>query len=34
MSGPVVLHGGGEFEAGDEPCLAAMVERAARHAGG
>lgn len=33
MSGPVVLHGGGEFEAGDEPCLAAMVERAARHAG-
>jgi len=33
MSGPVVLHGGGEFEAGDEPCLAAMVERAAHHAG-
>jgi triacylglycerol lipase len=34
MSGPVVLHGGGEFEAGDEPCLEAMLELAARHAGG
>ncbi len=33
MSGPLALHGGGEFEAGDEPCLAAMLERAARHAG-
>jgi cyanophycinase len=34
MSGPVALHGGGEFEAGDEPCLAALLELAARHAGG
>jgi cyanophycinase-like exopeptidase len=34
MSGPVALHGGGEFEAGDEPCLVAMLERAARRVGG
>ena len=33
MSGPVALHGGGEFAAGDEPCLEVMLELAARHAG-
>jgi cyanophycinase len=33
MSGPVALHGGGEFEPGDEPCLAAMLELAAHRAG-
>jgi cyanophycinase-like exopeptidase len=32
VSGPVVLHGGGEFEAGDEPCLTAIVEHATRAA--
>ena len=30
MSGPVALHGGGEFLPGDEPFLRAMVELAAR----
>jgi cyanophycinase-like exopeptidase len=34
MSGPVALHGGGEFTAGDETCLGALLELAARHAGG
>jgi cyanophycinase-like exopeptidase len=34
VSGPVALHGGGEFEAGDEPCLAALLARAARRVGG
>ncbi len=33
MSGPVALHGGGEFLAGDEPFLAALLEVAARRAG-
>ena len=32
MSGPVALHGGGEFQAGDEPFLAALLD--ARRAGG
>jgi cyanophycinase-like exopeptidase len=34
MSGPVALHGGGEFTAGDEPCLEALLELAAGHADG
>lgn len=25
MSGPVVLHGGGEYEAGDEPCVSTVL---------
>ncbi|MEO8570714.1 MAG: Type 1 glutamine amidotransferase-like domain-containing protein [Chloroflexota bacterium] len=29
MTGPVALHGGGEFRAGDEPFLAALLELAA-----
>ena len=29
MSGPVVLHGGGEYEAGDEACVSAVLELAA-----
>ena len=34
MSGPVALHGGGEFTAGDQACLEALLELAAIHAGG
>ena len=34
MSGPVALHGGGEFLAGDEAFLAALLELAARGTGG
>lgn len=34
MTGPVALHGGGEFQAGDEPFLAALLDRAKRRAGG
>jgi len=34
MSGPVALHGGGEFLAGDEPFLAALLHAAASRAGG
>jgi cyanophycinase-like exopeptidase len=34
MSGPVALHGGGEFQAGDEPFLAALLDRAAKRVGG
>ena len=34
MSGPVALHGGGEFLAGDEPFLAALLDAAAPAAGG
>lgn len=33
MSGPVVLHGGGEFEAGDEACISAVLALAAERAG-
>lgn len=33
MSGPVALHGGGEFLPGDEPFLAALLERAAARIG-
>jgi hypothetical protein len=33
MSGPVALHGGGEFLAGDEPFLAALLDIAAALAG-
>jgi len=33
MSGPVALHGGGEFLAGDEPFLAALLDAAAPGAG-
>lgn len=32
-TGPVALHGGAEFQAGDEPFLAALLEIAARRAG-
>ncbi len=31
MTGPVALHGGGEFRAGDEPFLGALLELAAAH---
>jgi hypothetical protein len=34
MSGPVALHGGAEFLAGDEPFLAALLELAAARVGG
>jgi len=34
MSGAVALHGGGEFLAGDEPFLAALLDAAAGRAGG
>jgi hypothetical protein len=34
MSGPVALHGGGEFLAGDEPFLAALLDVATGRAGG
>lgn len=34
MSGPVALHGGGEFLPGDEPFLAALLGRAVERAGG
>ena len=34
MSGPVALHGGGEFLPGDEPFLQALLEVAARRTGG
>jgi len=33
VSGPVELHGGGEFEAGDEACLSAVLALAADRAG-
>jgi hypothetical protein len=33
MSGPVALHGGGEFLPGDEPFLAALLDMAAGRAG-
>lgn len=33
MSGPVALHGGAEFLAGDEPFMAALLELAATHVG-
>lgn len=33
MTGPVALHGGGEFRAGDEPFLAALLELAAARVG-
>jgi cyanophycinase-like exopeptidase len=33
MSGPIALHGGGEFLAGDEPFLAALLWRAVERAG-
>lgn len=33
MSGPIVLHGGGEFESGDEPCVSAVVALGAAQAG-
>ena len=33
MSGPVALHGGGEFLAGDEPFLAALLELAGARVG-
>ena len=34
MSGPVALHGGAEFQSGDEPFLAALLDAAAPAAGG
>ena len=34
MSGPVVLHGGGEFEAGDEACISAVLALASARVGG
>jgi len=34
MSGPVALHGGGEFLPGDEPFLEALLEVAAQRTGG
>ncbi len=34
MSGAVALHGGGEFLAGDEPFLAALLESARDRVGG
>jgi cyanophycinase-like exopeptidase len=34
MTGPVALHGGGEFQAGDEPFLAALLEIAVARSGG
>jgi cyanophycinase len=34
VSGPVALHGGGEFLSGDEPCLAAILASAAEPLGG
>jgi len=33
VSGPVALHGGGEFEAGDEACLSAVLALAAERGG-
>ncbi len=33
MSGPVALHGGGEFEAGDEACISAVLALAAQRVG-
>lgn len=33
MSGPVALHGGGEFQTGDEPFLEALLDLAARRSG-
>ena len=33
MSGPVVLHGGGEYEAGDEACVSAVLALGAARAG-
>lgn len=33
MSGPIALHGGGEFQAGDEPFLRRVLELAAGRAG-
>jgi cyanophycinase len=34
MTGPVALHGGGEFQAGDEPFLAALLGLAVARSGG
>lgn len=34
MTGPVALHGGGEFQVGDEPFLEALLDLAARRVGG
>jgi len=34
VSGPVVLHGGGEFEAGDDACVSAVLGLGALRAGG
>jgi cyanophycinase-like exopeptidase len=34
MTGPVALHGGAEFQSGDEPFLAALLDAAAPRAGG
>jgi len=33
VSGPIVLHGGGEFETGDEACVSAMLALAATRVG-